>query len=228
MLGVGVIVITVLMTVVVPKLVSLIRAKEEALPAPTQILIATSHFLTQYWYLLLAGLFAVYLIFKTIRRTEQGRYTTDMMLLRMPVFGDLFKKQSISRFAVTFSTLLKSGVPVLEGLLIVKEIVGNSVVTKVLETVHKRILEGTDISTPLKKSGIFPPAVGYMIAVGEQSGELEDILETIADSYDEEIDIATQKMTSLLEPALILVMASVVAFIVISIVLPMLQLSQVA
>ncbi len=227
MVGVGVIVISVLMTVVVPKLLELIRSKNEILPTPTRLLIAASDFLTANWYLLLLGCLAVYLLYGAIRRTEQGRFATDKMMLNMPIFGDLFKKQAISRFSVTFSTLLKSGVPVLEGLVIVKDIVGNSVVAGVLNNVHTRILEGTDISTPLKKSEIFPPAVGYMIAVGEQSGELEEILETIAESYDEEIDIATQKMTALLEPILILVMATVVAFIVLSIILPMLQLSQV-
>lgn len=227
MVGVGVIVISVLMTVVVPKLMMLFREKDQALPAPTQILIASSDFLTAYWYLLLLAAFGCYLLFKAVRRTEQGRYSTDRIFLKMPVFGNLINKQTISRFSVTFSTLLKSGVPVLEGLLIVRNIVGNAVVEKVLDTVHTRIMEGTDISSPLKKSGVFPPAVGYMIAVGEQSGELEEILETIASAYDEEIEIATQKMTALLEPVLILVMAIVVAFIVLSIVLPMLELSQV-
>ncbi len=228
MVAVGVIVVAVLMTVVVPKLVGLIREKKAILPTPTKILIGTSDFLVSYWYLLILGALALYLIIAAIRRTEQGKYSTDHFLLKLPVFGNLFNKQAISRFAVTFSTLLKSGVPVLEGLLIVKKIVGNAVVEKVLDTLHVRIMEGTDIASPLKKSGVFPPAVGYMIAVGEQSGELEDVLETIARSYDEEIDIATQKMTALLEPVLILVMASIVAFIVLSIILPMLELSQVS
>jgi len=227
MVAVGVIVISVLMTVVVPKLVTLIRSKGDILPLPTKILIGASDFLVHFWYLLFLVFIALYLAWAAIRRTEHGRYATDKLLLKMPIFGNLFNKQAVSRFAVTFSTLLKSGVAVLDGLLIVKNIVGNTVVEKVLDTVHTRIMEGTDISSPLKKSGVFPPAVGYMIAVGEQSGELEDILETIAQSYDEEIEIATQKMTALLEPVLILVMASIVAFIVLSIILPMLQLSQI-
>jgi len=226
MVFVGLIVISVLMTVVVPKLVSLIKAKEAALPLPTQILIGVSTFMKEYWYLLALLLVALYLTLTAIRRTEKGKYSTDAMLLKMPIFGDFFNKQAISRFAVTLSTLLKSGVPVLESLVIVKDIAGNAVVEGVLADVHKNILEGTDISSPMKKSGIFPPAVGYMIAVGEQSGELEEILETISSAYDEEIDIATQKMIALLEPVLILVMAAIVAFIVLSIILPMLQLSK--
>ena len=227
MVAVGVIVISVLMTVVVPKLVSLIRSKGAVLPAPTKILILASDFLVDFWYLIVLAVIGAYLAWAAIRRTEKGRFSTDKFMLKMPIFGDLINKQAISRFAVTFSTLLKSGVTALDGLVIVKNIVGNSVIEKVLDTVHTRIMEGTDIASPLKKSGVFPPAVGYMIAVGEQSGELEEILETIAESYDEEIEIATQKMTSLLEPVLILFMASIVAFIVLSIVMPMLELSQV-
>jgi general secretion pathway protein F len=228
MVFVGVIVVAVLMTFVVPKLLTLIKANKSAvLPLPTKILAGTSSFFVSYWYLLAMGLVALYFFVAAIRKTEKGKLSTDTFLLRMPIFGDLFRKQAISRFAVTLSTLLRSGVPVLEALVIVKKIVGNSRVEKVLNEVHQHILEGTDISSPLKKSGVFPPAVGYMISVGEQSGELEEILETIADAYNEEIEIATQKMTALLEPILILVMAVIVAFIVLSILMPMLQLSKI-
>lgn len=226
MVGVGILVVSLLMTVVVPKLVTLIQARDAALPLPTQVLISVSNALSSYWYLIPLGIVAFLTILKSVRNTEAGKMTTDAMMLKMPVFGDLFKKQSISRFAVTLSTLLKSGVPVLEALIIVRDIVGNAVMADVLKKMHKHIMEGTDIATPLKKSGVFPPAVGYMIAVGEQSGELEEILETLSNAYDEEIEIATQKMTAMLEPILILFMAGVVAFIVLSIILPMLELSK--
>ena len=226
MVSVGVLVITLLMTVVVPKLVTLLQARKTAMPLPTKILIGVSDFLTSYWYLLVLAGVAVYFVIAGIRKTEHGRLSMDTMLLRAPIFGELLRKQAISRFAITLATLLKSGVPVLEALVIVKEIVGNARVEQVLQDVHRHILEGTDISSPMKKSGVFPPAVGYMIAVGEQSGELEEVLETLASSYDEEIEIATQKMTSMLEPLLILIMAGVVAFIVLSIILPMLKLSK--
>ena len=226
MLCVGTLVVTLLMTVVVPKLTTLLLARETAMPLPTKILMAVSGFLTSYWYLLVLALVAVYFIMAAIRKTEGGRLAIDTFLLKAPIFGDLLKKQAISRFAITLSTLLKSGVPVLDALVIVKDIVGNTRVRQVLEDVHRRIIEGTDISSPLKKSGVFPPAVGYMISVGEQSGELENILDTIAEAYDEEIELATQKMTAMLEPILILVMAGIVAFIVLSIIMPMLKLSK--
>lgn len=225
MVGVGVIVVSVLMAFVVPKIVDLVKARGDDLPMPTQILIATSSFLRSYWYLLALGAVGVSAAFGAYRRTPDGRYNTDKMLLGLPIFGDLFTKQAVSRFATTFSTLLKSGVPVLECLLIVKNVVNNAVVARVLDDVHDRIMEGADISTPLKNSRIFPPTVGYMVAVGEQSGRLEEILDKLSETYDEEIDVSVTRMTSLLEPILILSMAVIVAFIVISILLPMLQLS---
>jgi type II secretory pathway component PulF len=137
------------------------------------------------------------------------------------------KKSAVSRFAISMSTLLKSGVPVLESLRIVKDIVGNQVLARVLDTVHKRIIEGTDIATPIKRSGVFPPVVGYMIAVGEQSGQLEEMLDRVAEAYDEEVSVQTQKVTSLLEPLLIVGMAFVVGFIVISVMLPILKISDI-
>ena len=126
------------------------------------------------------------------------------------------------------STLLKSGVPVLESLTIVKDIVHNAVIAKVLDTVHDRIVEGTDIATPIKKSGVFPPVVGYMIAVGEQSGQLEELLDRVAEAYDEEVEVQTQKVTSLLEPILIVCMAGAVGFIVLSVMQPILKISDIS
>jgi len=225
MIGVGVIVVSVLMAFVVPKIVELVRARGDDLPTPTKLLIWASEFLRDYWYMLALGVIGGSAAFGAYRRTPTGRYNIDKMMLRLPIFGDLFTKQAVSRFATTFSTLLKSGVPVLECLMIVKNVVNNAVIERVLDDVHDRIMEGADISTPLKNSKIFPPAVGYMVAIGEQSGRLEEILDKLSETYDEEIDVAVHRMTSILEPILILSMAVVVAFIVISILLPMLQLS---
>jgi type II secretory pathway component PulF len=225
MVGVGIIVVTVLMTFVVPKIIKLVRMKGDELPTPTKILIAVSDFLRGYWSLLFAAIVGVFVLLGAVRRTKNGRFATDQMMLSAPIFGDLFKKQAVSRFAITMATLLKSGVPVLEALKIVTTIVNNSVVESVLNDVHDRIVEGQDIATPIKKSGLFPPTVGYMIAVGEQSGRLEEILDKLAEAYDEEIEVATQRMTALIEPILILGMSVVVTFIILSVLLPMLQLS---
>ena len=224
MVGVGAIVVSILMAKVVPKLIMLVESRGQELPLPTQILKGASEFLRSYWYLLVLAIILVNMGIGALRRTENGRYAVDRFLLRLPVFGDLFKKQAISRFAVTLSTLLKTGVPVLDAIKIVREVVGNAVLQGVLDDLHAAILQGADISSPLKKSGIFPPAVGYMIAVGEQTGELEAVLDRLAEAYDLEVEIATEKLTAVIEPLLILLMAIVVAFIVLSIVLPMLQL----
>lgn len=226
MLFVGSIVVVVLMTKVVPKLIVLVESRGGELPGPTAALKAMSDFLSSYWYLLLAAVILINMGVGAVRRTPAGRYRTDQMLLGMPIFGDLFKKQAISRFAVTLSTLLKTGVPVLDALRIVRDVVGNSVLAKVLDDLHSAILRGADIATPLKRSGIFPPAVGYMIAVGEQSGELEHVLDRLAEAYETEVEVATERLTAVIEPVMILIMAVVVAFIVMSIILPMLQLGE--
>jgi type II secretory pathway component PulF len=173
----------------------------------------------------MGGIVLIALFHRASMRRPEYRYFVDKMKLKIPVLGDLFRKAAVSRFAVSMSTLLKSGVPVLEALTIVKDIVHNEVVAKVLDTVHDRIVEGTDIATPIKKSGVFPPVVGYMIAVGEQSGQLEELLDRVAEAYDEEVAIQTQKVTSLLEPILIVGMAAVVGFIVLSVMQPILQIS---
>ena len=224
MLAVGAVVVSILMIKVVPDLIDLVEDRGSDLPTPTLILKTLTDFLNDYWILLGSGAVAIYLVFSAIRRQPAGRLATDRMVLNLPLFGELFKKQAISRFAVTLSTLLKTGVPILEAIKIVRDVIGNRVLQNVMDDLHAAILKGADIAGPLKKSGVFPPSVGYMIAVGEQSGELEDVLDSIAEAYELEVDIATERMTSALEPIMILFMAGVVAFIVMAIVLPMLEL----
>jgi type IV pilus assembly protein PilC len=131
----------------------------------------------------------------------------------------------VSRFATTLSVLLRSGLPALEGLRIVKDVVDNVALSKVIGQVHDSIIEGTDISTPIKKSGVFPPVVGYMIAVGEQTGELEELLDRVSVAYDEEVDLSVQKMTAMIEPIMIVFMAGTVGTIVASVMLPLMQIS---
>jgi len=225
MLLVGAVVVSILMIKVVPQLIELVEDRQAELPTPTLILKTMTDFLQDYWILLAVGTVASYLLFGAFRRQPKGKLITDRMLLGMPIFGTLFRKQAISRFAVTLSTLLKTSVPILDAIKIVREVIANAVMQNVLDDLHSAILKGADIATPLKKSGVFPPAVGYMIAIGEQSGELEEILDSLAEAYELEVDIATERMTAALEPIMIIFMAAVVAFIVMAIVLPMLELS---
>lgn len=226
MMVIGGIVVMVLMAFVVPEITKIITGLGKTLPLPTQILITVSDFLQNYWWLPLAILIGVMWIFNLAYQTPEWRYKIDKFVLKVPVVGDLFRKQSVSRFAMTFSALLKTGVPAVKCLEITQNVVNNRVLSQVIGDVRDRIMEGADISTPIKRSGAFPPVVGYMIAVGEQSGQLEEILDRISEAYDEEIDIATQKATALLEPLLIVGLALVVGFIVLSIIWPIMEISQ--
>jgi len=229
MVIIGTLVVIGLMTFVVPRILAVVTAAQKGnpgatLPLPTQILIGASRFIGEWWWaaLLLAG--GAWFLYRGALRSEGFRFHRDRVLLRFPIIGDLLKKQAVSRFAVTLAALLRSGVPALQALTIVQNVVDNQVLARVVREVHDRILEGADISGPLKKSGIFPPVVGYMISIGEQSGQLEEMLERVAEAYDEELDVATTKLTSILEPILIVLMAVVVGFIVLSVLLPIMDI----
>ncbi len=228
MIMVGVVIVIILMVFVVPKIMKVVENSGQKIPLPTRILKSSADFLGANWFFVIGAILAVLIAHRVAMRSKDYKYRIDKFKLNLPVLGDLFRKTAVSRFAITMSTLLKSGVPVLEALRIVKDIVDNAVIQRVLETVTTRIVEGTDIATPIKKSGVFPPVVGYMIAVGEQSGELENMLDQVAKAYDEEIEIQIQKVTSLLEPLLIVGMALVVGFIVISVMLPILKISEIS
>ena len=227
MIAIGMIVVSILMTVVVPKITAMLIDSGQTLPTPTRLLVAISNGFKNYWWLGLLAIAAISFCIERIYRTEGGRLFIDTNMLRFPIIGDLLRKQAVARFTHTFSTLLQSGVPAVASLEITRKVVGNRVIADATELIRTRILEGTDISTPLKASGAFPPVVGYMVSVGEQSGELEKMLDRVGAAYDEEIDVATERMTSVLEPIMIVVLAVVVGYIVVSIVLPILKVGQI-
>ena len=223
MVFVGFGVVVFLMSYVVPRITKILSKKGDALPAPTEILMAISELFKQYWWGGLIGVLALGIFLRASMSTEKGRLWFDSTLLRIPVVGTLFQKSAISRVTVTLSTLLKGGLPALEALNIVSKVVNNSLLSRTITQVADRILEGADIATPLKNSRMFPPMVGYMIAVGEQSGELESILDRISETYEEEIDLAVQRLTALVEPVIIVGLAVVVGFIIMAVLLPLLQ-----
>ena len=224
MIGLGILVVTALMTWVVPKITAMLEDTNQALPMPTQVLVAISDVFKDWWWLGFLGLALISFAFERIHKnSEKGRLFIDRAMLRTPILGDVLLKQSVARFTRTLSTLLQSGVPAVQSLEITENVVQNRVISDATRHIRSRIIEGTDFSTPLKQTGVFPSVVGYMVAVGEQSGELEQMLDRIASAYDEEIEIATDRMTSVLEPILIICLAVVVGFIVVSIVLPILQ-----
>jgi len=225
MMLVGVGIVAILFIVVIPKVTTIFADMNVTLPWTTQILITTSNFARDYWYLMLA---AVPLFIWGVRRyvrTAHGRGWWDRTKLNAPIFGELVRMLSLARFAKTLATLLSSGVPLLTALDIVKNIVNNSILSKVIEDARDAIREGESIAAPLKRSGQFPPLVHHMIAIGEKSGQLEEMLQNVARSYDAQVDIRVSALTSLLEPIMIVGMGVGVAFIVFSILMPIMQLN---
>jgi len=225
MVIVGLAVVIFLMSYVVPRITQILKDRGQPLPFITELLMTASDFTKAYWiYVLLAMVIGGFFL-KSLIGTDAGRLKFDSMLLRLPIFGTLFSKQAISRFALTFSTLLKSGLPALDSLKIVALVVNNAKLTQVINNIHARIIEGADIATPIRKSKVFPPMVGYMVSVGEQSGQLEEILDRIAESYEEELDLTIQRLTSMIEPIIIILLAVVVGFIIAAVLLPLLDFS---
>jgi type IV pilus assembly protein PilC len=182
--------------------------------------------LRNFWYLLLLIPFAIFGVLKLVASRPQGRYVLDQAKLNLPIFGQLVRKGSVSRFCRTLGTLLESGVSILEALNILRGAIGNAVISNAVGEVHAAIREGDNIATPLKRCKAFDDIVVNMIDVGEETGELPKMLNKIADNYDSEVDATVAALTSLLEPVMIIVMGSVVGFIVISLFLPMVKMME--
>jgi general secretion pathway protein F len=223
---VGFFVLGILFTFVVPKFVAIFEDLEQALPLPTVILIGISDFVRAYWYLLLLFAGAAAYGLARYRETPKGREHYDLFLLKIPVFGKLIMLGVVIRFTRTLSTLLSSGVPLLKALDILTAVVNHAVFAKAISSARESVTEGASLSQPLKQSGIFPPILIHMIASGEQSGELEEMLAKVAEIYEEEAEALASTLMSLLEPVLILGMALIVSFVVISILLPLLEINQ--
>jgi len=225
MLIIAVVIISVLMVAVVPKVTAIFQNMNRALPWYTSLLIAVSHFTANYWWLLLLLLGGGIYGFRRYRRTTEGRLAWDTFVLKLPVVGPLVKMVAISRFSRTLATLLAAGVALLQAMGIVQSVLGNAALEKVVNEATGAIREGQSIADPLKASGHFPPLVTHMIAIGEKSGQLEEMLENVATAYDSAVDNRVQLLTSLLEPLIIVVMGSAVAFIAMSILFPLIQMS---
>ncbi len=226
MMLVGAGVVAFLMTVVIPKILTLFDAQRKALPLPTRVLQFVSHLVAGWWWaglLLLGG--ALWWL-RDYLSTEEGKRNWDQLALRLPVFGAIVRKLAVARFARTLSTLLSAGIPLLQAMDITKNVVGNYVLTTALEKARDSVSEGASLSAPLKASGVFPPMVTHMISVGESTGELEQMLVRVAVAYEQEVKTLMDTLTTLLQPVMIIFMGGVVGFIVISVLLPILQLSQ--
>ncbi|MDP2906249.1 MAG: type II secretion system F family protein [Candidatus Omnitrophota bacterium] len=222
----SVVITAVLLLKVVPTFKGIFSTLGENLPLPTQILIATSDLMQKYFLLLCGILIIAIFMLKRFIATKAGRYLVDKEKLSLPVLGPLFRKLAVAKFARTFSTLVKSGVPVLGALEIVSKTSGNKVVEEAVMDCSKSVRDGEAIARPLTKSGVFPPMVCGMISIGEQTGQLEKMLSKIADFYDEQVDAAASALTSMIEPLVIAFLGVVIGGIVIALFLPIFKLSE--
>lgn len=222
---VAVLVIAIIMIFVVPTFSKMFTQLGGDLPAPTQFIINLSNFLAGTGGLIsLASIIATIVFVTQFRRTERGRKITDRIILMLPVVGVLFKKVAVAKFTRTLGTLISSGVPILDGLTITAKTAGNKVIEKAVMEVRQGVSEGQTIAEPLSQAKVFPPMVNQMIAVGESTGALDNMLDKIADFYDDEVDIAVGALTSMIEPVLMVFLGGTVGFIVVAMYLPIFKL----
>ncbi len=226
LVGVGGLSIIVLLTFVIPKFSIIFSDMGQAIPLSTQFLLGISHLLQSYWWAILAVLGAGYFFLRKYLKTPAGRLKFDRKKMKFPVVGDLIKKIEVARFARTLGTLTKSGVPILQALMLVKDILENKVISAAMENVYARVKEGDRLSKPLRDTGIFPPLAIQMITVGEETGRLDRMLLRVAESYEKMVRNTVKRLISLLEPAMILLMGLVVGFVVISMLMAVFSMNE--
>ncbi len=211
---------------VVPKFKQMFTMVKGELPALTRYVLAASKFMTENALLMVGIIVAIIVAYIAVMRTYQGQRFRDNLFLKLPVFGPLFQKVALSRFSRTFATLLSSGVPILGALEIVASTAGNRIIEEVLYETRETVKKGEPLSSYLATSWVFPPMVTKMIAIGERSGALEQLLSKISDFYDQQVHTTVKSMTSLIEPIMLVVMGTVVGVIVAAIFLPILELQK--
>jgi type II secretory pathway component PulF len=222
-IGMGAIIF--LTTFVLPKIIVQIQKAGMQLPLITRILMGFSYVLIHYWYLVIAVIFAIVWLIRKFLKTEKGAYLRDKALLTMPIFGPLIRQRVVARFASTLSTLLGSGLSMAESLKVVAEVTGNVIMVDAIRKARDRILSGADIATPLRESGVISPAIAHMVAVGEKSGELTKMLQNISDNLESGSDIVIERLSAVIEPVIIVIMAFFVGMIALAALLPILKFS---
>jgi len=228
-LFVAVTVVALLMVIVVPMLGAMFAESGQLLPLPTRIVIAISNFLKGWGGLILLITIVGFAVgFVQWRKTEKGLKITDAIALKVPVMGDLIRKVAVAKFTRTLGTLLTSGVPILEGLLIVARTAGNKIVEESIVSTRQSVSEGKTLAEPLSKFAVFPPMVNQMISVGEATGALDNMLTKIADFYDDEVDGAVSTLTSMLEPMLMIFLGTTVGFVIVAMYMPIFQMGSIA
>jgi len=217
-----------LMTTVVPNVVTVFEDSGQTLPIYTRLLITVSDVVGSSWYWMILGVIAAVWGFKKWKRSSSGRHVWDRFLLRIPLVGELVRILSIARFSSTLGTMLHSGVPILQSLEISKSVMGNTRLQEVVDDVAVAVREGESMARVMERSKEFPPLVSHMVAIGEKSGQLEQMLNNIALAYNNEVETSLSKLTSVLEPLMILLMGGMVGFIVMSILMPIMQMNNLA
>ena len=226
MVVVSSLIMVVLMVKVVPNITSMFKQQGKTLPINTRMLIATSDFARNYWWLLLLLVVGGFIAFGKWTGSKDGRQVWDRFVLRLPVVGELIRTINVGRFARTLGTMLQSGVPMLRALETGKQIVGNVLLQQAIDDAKRAVTEGESLAQTFKKSGQFPATMIHMVAVGEKAGQLEAMLARVAETYESEVDTKLSRLTALLEPLMLVVMGGAVAFIVFSILQPIMDLGQ--
>ncbi|MGA1876160.1 MAG: type II secretion system inner membrane protein GspF [bacterium] len=226
MVFIGMAVVVFLMIYVIPTITNIFIEMQQSLPLVTRLLIQGSGFVRIFWAPLILIILFILIAFRKYRRTASGGLLIDTTLLKIPILGELIRKIETARFAQTLGTLVSSGIPILDALSIVKDVLGNQLLAKAMEEARFSIQEGEDLAVPLKRAKIFSTMVTDMIAIGEKSGQLEEMLANIGENFENEVDMTINSLTSILEPAIILLMGIVVAFIVVSILVPIFEMNQ--
>jgi len=225
-LTIATLILSFLLVFIVPKFQKIFQdaLPGTSLPGVTLFVIGASNLLISQWYLIVGGVFIVVVGYKIFAATPVGALIIDQVALRLPVFGDLLSKTAISRFARTLGTLISSGVPILQALNITRETAGNLVIASAIGKIHDSVKEGESVVGPMESSGVFPPMVTSMVQVGEETGQLPDMLVKVADVYEGEVDNVVTGLTSILEPIMIVMLAVIVGTIVIALFMPMVKL----
>jgi type II secretory pathway component PulF len=218
--------IIMLTTMVIPKIADQIESTGQQLPWITRQMRSVGNVLTSFWVIVVIG--GIILIVWGVKKffsTERGAYFRDKMLLSLPLFGPLIKQRVVSRFASTLSTLLGSGLAMAESLRVVAEVTGNTLMCRAVRHARERILAGADIATPLRDSGVIDPAITHMVAVGEKSGELEKMLKNISDDLEASTDVVIERLGAMVEPVIIILMATIIGVLAYATILPILEVS---
>lgn len=219
----AVLAVSFMLTFVLPKIIAVIQGMGVPLPLPTRIVMAVSGFFINYWYLIPFMIILLALVFKYIKSQPRGRQTLDQMALKIPVFGPVYQKIIVARFCRTLGTLLKGGVPIIQALEVVKKSTGNVIIEQAVTNAQESVRNGEELSKLIAECGVFPPMVTRMMAVGEETGALDTLLERVGVYYDKEVGIVVGRLSSVIEPMLIVLLGGIVGFIILAVMLPMMS-----